>query len=629
MRLLLIVLAIQITLPGTAFGQEHKIDLAADLQNPTLLIKSIDSLISHEMEQDRLPGAAFIMVHGDQVIHQKGYGVTNLENHTPVSVDSTLFRIGSITKFVTVLGLMKLINDNKINMNDEVNQYLDELKLMSNYEEPVRVWHLMTHTGGFDQKLRGRLFDNPEDRPTIDSFLKGELIQVKPPGRVGSYDTYGITLAGRIIERVSGMSFEAFISENILKKMGMNLSGIEMADQLPRLTATGYGLQSETFVPQKYEYYVTTPASSMDATAADIGRFIKGILGQDAGILSTDLWQEILYKRQFRNAPEIPGFSYGLWERIIGKERILWHGGIMNGYSSSLYLLPEHNLGFFLVYTRDFETGPNPNLRNLLPNHLIDRWFQKPATKLPEKISVDAKRFEGTYANTIYCRMCFEGEGATRRIFSIKAVDKGMIEFLGTKFYAYDPLNFTDSTGRFKLAFREDTRGEVNYVFGNWSSDATYEKLGPSLLLEVKQSGFSKEAMLPLRAMTYRGLAEWTNAAEAYQEIVNLRPYDGRAYHYLGMCLSNAGKKEQAIEALIKAYDLGQWKRHTARMIAELYMTKENLPGTLQWITRIKKDAQESGMAAQKIRDFILMSPLLKNLENNSEFKEMINSEGK
>lgn len=476
----LILISILLYSPSVMSGQTTR-QYLEDFKNPEVLESFLDSLVTAEMEEEFLPGAGFILVKDGKTVLRKGYGKANLESNTFVDPSQTIFRIGSITKVFTAMALMQLVDRGKVALSDEVNDYLDDsLRIESPYNEAVRIWHLLSHTAGFDQIFQDRLFYSKEERPDIHSFLKGQLRPIRSPGLVSTYDTYGITLAGHIVERVSGLGYAEYMSKHIFEPLGMGSSFVEVDRQNRDRLAAGYGYENGAFIPQPYEWYATTPASSIDATLSDMALFISALLG-DGGALFSPQTAKMIRLPMFHNYPGLPGFAYGFWEEYRGSIRAIYHGGIMRGYTGRMYLLPEFNLGFYLVYNRDLESGPDPRLRFILTQALMERWFgpeqvsQKPDTAHP--FPVDTEKFDGVYADNLYCHTCFEGTGADRSIFPVESRGDGKLFMWGSMFYAISPNIFLTESGKTKAVFLQGFDGEVRYMGMNIRPNM-YEKLG-------------------------------------------------------------------------------------------------------------------------------------------------------
>ena len=182
------------------------------------LAAMIDLMVERELAAGRVPGAAVAVVRGGKLVFARGYGLADLEAETPVVAEQTLFRIGSVTKVFTALALTQAIDDGLIAYDDPIAPLLGDLEIDNPYDEPVRVRHLLTHTAGFDQIGTGRQVEDPALRPPLDAFLTDQLRVVNPPGTVSCYDTYGITLAGYVLEQLSERSYSKHVRARIFER---------------------------------------------------------------------------------------------------------------------------------------------------------------------------------------------------------------------------------------------------------------------------------------------------------------------------------------------------------------------------------------------------------------------------
>ena len=112
--------------------------------------------------------AAFVVVSNSGILYKQAYGVENIETQIPVSIDTTIFRIGSITKVVTFMALMQLYDEGRIDLDNSISSYIRGPIL----PKELKVKHLLNHTAGFDQIGLHRQVDDPIDRPSIEEFLK-------------------------------------------------------------------------------------------------------------------------------------------------------------------------------------------------------------------------------------------------------------------------------------------------------------------------------------------------------------------------------------------------------------------------------------------------------------------------
>jgi CubicO group peptidase (beta-lactamase class C family) len=190
----------------------------------------MDELIQTQMDAHHIPNAAAVVVSGGEVLYIKGFGQANLETGHPVDPESTLFRIGSTAKLVTWTAVMQLVEQGLLDLDADVNQYLDfqiPSTVLSQPGEvaPVTLAHLMTHTAGFEAYPDQIFRLTPESLLPLDQYVRQHLPErAFPPGEIAAYSNYGTALAGYIVERVSGQPFAAYTEENIFAPLGMKHS---------------------------------------------------------------------------------------------------------------------------------------------------------------------------------------------------------------------------------------------------------------------------------------------------------------------------------------------------------------------------------------------------------------------
>lgn len=310
-----------------------------------------------KMEKYHVPGAALVFVKDGQILFSQGYGYGNLETKNPVIPEQTIFRVGSISKLFTATAVMQLAEQKKLQLNDNINQFLDKsFQISDTYSKPITLANILTHTDGFDFGWGSGVFARSHQKLVpLGDFLKQNLPpRIYLPGEIYLYGSVGMTLAGHIIEKITGVSFHKYIQENIFKPLEMNQSSFSqpLPDQLNQNLAIGYKYHKGKFIPRPFGYFQSPPAGSLSATPTDIAHFLIAHLqdGQykESSILQKDTVQE-MQNQQFTVNPNMAGATYGFYERFFQGERIIEHSGRLNGYNSLLFLLPKDNLGFFLA----------------------------------------------------------------------------------------------------------------------------------------------------------------------------------------------------------------------------------------------------------------------------------------
>lgn len=164
-----------------------------------------DTQIPLMMEKYNLVG--FTMDFGiDNDIVTRGYGFSDLERKVPVDSENTLFRAASISKLFTWTAVMQLVEQGKIDLNTDINDYLGELQIPETYSEPITMLHLMSHTPGFEDLLIGTFTKDWNRLESLyESLTKQIPKRVRAPGTEVSYSNYGTMLAGYIVEQLSGL----------------------------------------------------------------------------------------------------------------------------------------------------------------------------------------------------------------------------------------------------------------------------------------------------------------------------------------------------------------------------------------------------------------------------------------
>lgn len=442
------------------------------LLSPMALDSILRPLVINRMTDRYIAGAAISIVHDGRLIYAEGFGDREVFTEDPVDPARTIFRIGSITKVLTGVAILQLVDRGFLDLDADVNEYLDEYQVPDTFDEPVRVRHLLTHTAGFDQIGVDRHIESPDSaRPPVE-WLAENLVRIRPPGEVSAYDTYAITLAGYLVEAVSGLDYEEYLRQNVFAPLAMHRSGILIPPALVSDVALGYGFAGEWEV-LPWEYMNTNPASTVNSTAVDMAHLALMLLGegrfQGRRVLSEERAKAML-TRQYTNHPDQPGYSYTLFENQWNGITTFSHGGSMAGYAAMLYLVPEHELGIFISSNQEsgalIDAVVSPLLAALLPGAVPS------AKRSPYTGPVDLARFTGTYANNVY----HHGDPTTgwqRQPFELEATDDGALMFDGSPARPVGQLAFERDDGLL-LTFREDASGEITHLFVR---QTVYEKL--------------------------------------------------------------------------------------------------------------------------------------------------------
>lgn len=430
----------------------------------TGLEKNLDSLILARMNAEHIPGLAFILIKDGKVLLKKGYGYGNLgSNRQKVDPDSTIFRIGSISKTFTATGLLQLADKKEIDLDKDVNTYLTSIKVSNTFKNPVTSAHLLSHSAGFDEIGKGRVVYAKHEQIPLASFLQDRLIRLRPAGVVPAYSTYGIALAGLLIEDVSKQSLESYFRKNIWEPLGMTMTSIEVSDSLQPYLAVGYEYENGVNVPQPWEWYHTFPASSINSTVTDMGKYMQMHLNlgtfNNKLILSRARALEMQTQQSAVN-PKVGGFGYGFYEKEWDGLHTFDHGGDMLGFSSYLVLSQQENMGIFVVHHHE-----NTHLRREVVSTIIKHFQPASVKSVPQKsltFKSDATTFAGEYRWLSNCITCPNSN--EQQTFQLKANADGTLSGFGRNFVQVEPLLFKSTDGERTMGFLKKERGRIQYM---------------------------------------------------------------------------------------------------------------------------------------------------------------------
>ena len=430
-----------------------------DLQDPSQLSAVLDTVIQKRMERYHIPGFSIAFVKDGELHWSKGYGFGDLENNIPVEADKTIFRIGSITKIFTATAIMQLVDEGKIKLHDDINKYLDN-KIIYKKELPVTLHHLLSHSEGF-REISGRRAGSAGQILPLEVFLKERLIQDHYAGEIASYGTYGIALTGQLLEKLSGMPYRDYLQKKIFDPLEMKHSNAtDIVEANKKYFATGYGYSGDKYRKMGFEYYQTFPASDINSTVNDMANFMIMHLNNGRFKQSTLLDAKTaagMRTTQFRNHPNIVGFGYGFWESTINGTKAVYHGGVMDGYASIMYLWPQKNMGLFMVCNREATNFLSSILNNILYYFFPDPISQPQVKVQDPSLRSGLERFAGKYQR-------MDGP-----LLEIKLNADSTISFFGGRWQQIKPLLFQLTngvldTGEDMIAFKENENGTIAWM---------------------------------------------------------------------------------------------------------------------------------------------------------------------
>ncbi|HTX56837.1 MAG TPA: serine hydrolase domain-containing protein [Candidatus Acidoferrales bacterium] len=438
-------------------------------------------LIPYALARADIAGGVVIVVKDGKVIFQHGYGYADLKKRTPVIPDRTLFRPGSTSKLFTWTSVMQLVQAGKIDLDADVNQYLD-FKI----NEPlgkITMRNLMTHTPGWEDVARDTLVANAGDLyPVREYLIKRQPPQIYRPGTTIAYSNYGATLAGYIVQRVSGMPFDDYVEKHIFTPLHMMHTTFRQplpANLAPDM-AQGYH-EASNDKPIGFEFVEIVPAGAAAATATDMAHFMLAYLNggtYDGYQLLKPATIAQMWTRQVEPAPgtNLNGFDLGFYQEDRNGQEVVSHAGDLIGFHSDLHLMPKDHVGIFMSFNSIGKAGAVETVRTQIFRRFLDRYYPYTAAVEPTVTTAkaDAARVVGWYTSSrqIVRALRFVYVLGQSRV---TARPDGTIEVSMLKDPAGDPLRwhevgplfYQQVNGQAHLKFNTDANGNVV----SWSSD--------------------------------------------------------------------------------------------------------------------------------------------------------------
>ena len=333
-------------------------------------LNDLDQKIPEVLSEFSIPGAAVLIIEDGEIAHKKGYGFANLENGTAIT-EKTGFNIGSISKTVAAWGVMKLVQEGKIDLDTPVENYLTRWQFpKSEFDsEKITMRRLLSHTAGLSvgSVSAGPPYDN---LPTLVDWLNGKndglgaVKMVVEPGTEGRYSGGGYGVCQLIIEEVSGQKFEDYMQEHILDPLGMTNSSYKIDDKILANSASPYDRYGE---PSDFELFTAQAGAGLHTTLDDFTRFAFASLHQHP---DNSAYNPVLSPETIRimMEPE-PITKQWAWSYCKGYQALEMgpapgfrgHGGTNTGWQANFWINTATNDGFVV-----FTNGGNGGVSNLL-----------------------------------------------------------------------------------------------------------------------------------------------------------------------------------------------------------------------------------------------------------------------
>ena len=336
-------------------------------QNYNNYIGKISYYTKLMMKQNHIVGLSVEVVKKNDIIWSNGFGYSNLRKKIKAT-NSTIYRVASITKVFTALGIMILQDHNLLNINNSVEKYLPEFSIQpdddNDTEKDITIKELLTHTAGLPVSL-GYIPYNEQLK-----ILKNKHILFKPGTRF-LYSNLGYNILGKVIENITKMKYTVFEQKRILNPLEMKDSFFWINyEQKP--VATGYYFKNNKYIPVDHVGYICDISSaSLCSSVKDIGNFLKFIFNHgtfnNRKILKYKLIKEMIKSQGFSR-----GLGFTIYHFRTPSKLVVGHSGSSYGYTGFFIAAPYEKTGVVILTNTDNVVVPVERLGRIIFNLFLD-----------------------------------------------------------------------------------------------------------------------------------------------------------------------------------------------------------------------------------------------------------------
>lgn len=329
---------------------------SSGLSGEAALDVTVGQLVEEHLTGTGVPGAAVSIVADGRVLLASGYGFADVEAGVAVDPDRSIFRIGSLSKLITATAAMRLVEEGKLRLDEDINTYLDAFQVPPTHATPVTLAHLMTHSAGFEEMATGTRARSLASMKSLEASLAERVPpRTYAPGEIAVYTNFALCLTGYLVERAAGMPFDRAVETRLLQPLGMThtTSRQDLPDHLASHRVTGYEITDGRAHARPFDIHEPVPAGGFGSTARDMARFMLAHLDDgrygDTRILEPAS-ARAMRSPQFSNHPKAGAIGYGFWIKERNGLAVVGHTGRTRWFRAEMWLVPERRFGIFVAF---------------------------------------------------------------------------------------------------------------------------------------------------------------------------------------------------------------------------------------------------------------------------------------
>jgi CubicO group peptidase (beta-lactamase class C family) len=369
-------------------------------------VKELQQAMKDVLEREHVPGAGVALIANGELLWCGGIGKADLASNRDVTCD-TEFRVGSVSKTFVALALLKLQEEGKINLYARLQDVAPEIPVKNKWEatHPVRIVNLLEHTAGFDDMEFSEVYNLHDryDYPLLDVFKRFQKPQITrwPSGTRMSYSNPGNSMAGYLIEKVTGEAFDEYIRDTFLRPLGMEIADYRFTDLNKPLLATAYDGDPPKAVG--YPLIYLRPAGDLKTSAGELAKLVQFLLRRGKAGEAQLVKPESILRME---APETTlaaknglrlGYGLANYSSVEGGVVTHGHNGGIDGFISTYRYMPEQDWGFVVLLNSTI-SGRALTETNRLAIDFLSKDFPKSQQPAISPAVAELEKWAGFYA---------------------------------------------------------------------------------------------------------------------------------------------------------------------------------------------------------------------------------------
>jgi len=391
---------------------------ATELTTPSgISLSDVEPFVDNYVNEyigETTAGASIVILKDNKVILSKGYGYGDIENQVKINTNTAVFEWGSVSKLFVWVSVMQLVEQGKIDLDEDINRYLPQGFLTKlTYDVPITMLDLMNHTAGFEEYVFDLGYATEYPVKSLEEGLKiAEPNQVYRPGKVVAYSNYSTSLAAYIVQLITEQDFNEYVDEHIFRKLGILDSTAYLSlgrnEQITKNKVNGYELIEEGRFKLSTPFYMSMyPSGELNGTAQDLAKFAMALMPQSASenvLFEDENTLVTMLSQSYAINENVPGIAHGFWE-YEGTFKGLTHGGNTVSFSSNFHIVPEENFAVIILTNQASELDISYGLtKELVGVKKMDEveLADLPNTQVTEGSYLTARRMKSGFINLYY-----------------------------------------------------------------------------------------------------------------------------------------------------------------------------------------------------------------------------------